>query len=156
MMLSMAKPRRAVVHCLLANSLIVLPDIIHYFFANLAYLFDIAKFFAKYHGKMLDGHNNAGQKKCFDDNDNEDAFIPVVRNIGNVECLFYSIVDKSDDDPMCAEDKHCADGEEGDKAKMFVVEAAAKVNDAVDREKVDDIIKDNVKNETVFVNMPVE
>ena len=62
MMLSMAKPRMAVVHCLLANSLIVLPDIIHYFFANLAYLFDIAKFYAINHRKMLDAHNNVGQK----------------------------------------------------------------------------------------------
>ena len=101
-------------------------------------------------------NNDEWYENRHNDNRGEGRFIPIICNVLDLYGFLYPIVYKSDDDPVCAEDKHRTDGDEGNKAKMNVVETAAKVNDAVDREKVDDIIKDNVKNETVFVNMPVE
>jgi hypothetical protein len=55
-----------------------------------------------------------------------------------------------------AEDKHRTNGDDGDKAKADIIETATKVYNAVDREDVDDVIETDVKNEMVFIYMPVK
>ena len=75
-----------------------------------------------------------GKKNQFDDESQEDAFVPVIENIGQVGKLFYSIVDDADEDSMDAEDEHRTDGDDGDDSEADVVEAAAEVYNAVNRE----------------------
>lgn len=57
---------------------------------------------------------------------------------------------------MESKDEHGADGNEGDEAKMNVVEAATEVDNTKDREEVNNIIQCNMKNKLIFVDVPIK
>ena len=96
-------------------------------------------------------------KKYQDDaNSNENAFAPIVCDIGETKCFFQTKVDDTNKDTMKAENNECADGDGCNKVGFDVVDRAENINETVNGKKVDDIIENNMKHETVFVDMPIE
>ena len=57
---------------------------------------------------------------------------------------------------MNTENKHSANGDEGNDADMKPVKATAEIDDAIDRKKVYDIKKCDMKDEPFFMNVPIE
>lgn len=96
-------------------------------------------------------------KKYQDDaNSNENAFVPIVSDIGETKCFFQTKVDDTNNDTMKTEDNECADGDGCNNVGFDVVDRAEKINETVNGKQVDDIIENNMKQETVFVDMTIE
>lgn len=70
--------------------------------------------------------------------------------------FFYAKVYKTDKDSMNTKNKHRPNGYKSDYTKVDVVEAVAEVNKSKNRENIDEIIEDDVKDKIVFMDMPVE
>lgn len=105
---------------------------------------------------MASGEVNEWQKDRFDCERKKDAFVPVVGDVGYVNCFFNRKIDDSDEHAVETENKHSANGDEGNESKADVVETATEVDEAEDGEEVDNVIEKNMEYETVFVDMPVE
>lgn len=82
---------------------------------------------------MLLRPEDNGKKNQFDDESQEDAFVPVIEAVGQVERLFYGIVDDADEDSMDSEDEHRTDGDGGDNSESYIVETSAEVNNGINR-----------------------
>ena len=66
--------------------------------------------------------------------------MPIVCNIGDIECLFYDVIYYSDHHTVETEDEKGADGDEGDDSAFDVVERFCQVYEGVYRYEIYHII----------------
>ena len=57
---------------------------------------------------------------------------------------------------MNSKNDHCANRNQGNNAKPNIVDTTAEVDDAKYRQQVNNVIKGYVKDEMIFMNMPIE